>query len=145
MAWAIRHFNSKSKIGNWGEDVAAKYLAEQGCVIVDRNVRPFGRLELDIIGYLPKRKIYLFIEVKTRKRATEDCRPLQAVTLAKRRRMRKAGMMWLFKTKRQTIDPNFRFDVVEVIGEQDAATPPTVKWIQGISMQGTSSRGSEWF
>ncbi len=144
MAWGIRHFNSGSVTGNWGEDIAAHYLSKHGCVIVDRNVRPRGRLELDIIAYLPAKKIYLFVEVKARKYADDDQRPLNAVTLQKRKRMRQAGMAWLFQTRRQTLDPNFRFDVVEVIGERESKTPPEVRWIQGISMQGTAPRGAEW-
>ncbi len=144
MRWSIGHFNSSSATGNWGEDLAADYLRQQGCKILDRNVKPFGRLELDIIAYLPKKKLFLFVEVKTRKTAYDDCRPLQAVTLKKRKNMRKAGFMWLKKTHHQSLDPNFRFDVIEVIGPKEASAPPMINWIQGISMEGTAPRGAWW-
>ena len=51
------------RIGKWGEDAAAEYLAERGLVIVARNARtPYG--EIDIVA--TQNDITIFVEVKTR-------------------------------------------------------------------------------
>ncbi len=51
------------RIGKWGEDAVAAYLAERGYQIVARNARtPYG--EIDIVAR--QADITIFIEVKTR-------------------------------------------------------------------------------
>jgi putative endonuclease len=51
------------KVGKWGEDAVAVYLAERGYEILTRNARtPYG--EIDIVA--KQADIYVFIEVKTR-------------------------------------------------------------------------------
>jgi putative endonuclease len=53
----------KQKVGSWGEQVAAAYLAERGYNLVARNVRtPYG--EIDIVA--EKDGIAVFVEVKAR-------------------------------------------------------------------------------
>lgn len=51
------------RIGKWGEDAVAAYLAERGYEIIARNARtPYG--EIDIIA--KQAEITIFVEVKTR-------------------------------------------------------------------------------
>jgi len=51
------------KIGKWGEDAVATYLAQRGYEIIARNARtPYG--EIDIVA--KQADIMIFIEVKTR-------------------------------------------------------------------------------
>ena len=51
------------KIGQWGENIAADYLRENGYDVIARNVRtPYG--EIDIIA--EKDGFTCFVEVKTR-------------------------------------------------------------------------------
>ncbi len=51
------------RIGKWGEDAVAAYLAGRGYEIVARNARtPYG--EIDIVA--KKDDILIFVEVKTR-------------------------------------------------------------------------------
>ena len=51
------------RIGKWGEDAVAAYLAERGYEIIARNVRtPYG--EIDIVSR--QADITIFVEVKTR-------------------------------------------------------------------------------
>jgi putative endonuclease len=57
-------FNKREnrKIGNFGEDLAAKYLEDRGYKIIGRNVNfPFG--EIDIIANF--KGIIVIVEVKT--------------------------------------------------------------------------------
>ncbi len=142
MAWGIRLFHSGSAMGNWGESVAARYLRKQGCRILGRNVRPIGKLELDIIAQ-DSEGVYLFIEVKTRAKADDWHRPLQAITLKKRRFLRKAAMAWLFQTKRMEARPLYRFDAVEVVGEQ-GCKQPEIHWVQGLNMDAVRPRGWDY-
>lgn len=53
----------KKNIGNWGEELAKKYLVRRGYQIVADNYRT-GRLEIDLIARHNNQLI--FIEVKTR-------------------------------------------------------------------------------
>lgn len=55
--------NHNQKIGIWGEQVAAEYLAQKGFAIIEKNVRtPFG--EIDIIARVED--VTIFVEVKAR-------------------------------------------------------------------------------
>ena len=51
------------KIGKWGEEAVAAYLAERGYEIIARNARtPYG--EIDIVA--KQADLTIFVEVKTR-------------------------------------------------------------------------------
>jgi putative endonuclease len=54
------------KIGNWGEQIALKYLQEQDYQLVSQKYR-FGKGEIDLI--VQKNDLLVFVEVKLRKNA----------------------------------------------------------------------------
>ncbi|HCT76144.1 MAG TPA: YraN family protein [Micromonosporaceae bacterium] len=96
-------------LGQWGEDIAAKYLVEQGMVILDRNWRtPSG--EIDIIAR--DVNAVIFCEVKTR-RGTAFGDGRESVVGAKSRRLRMLATQWLALSgiRPRTV----RFDVVCVL------------------------------
>ena len=66
-----------NKLGNKGEDAAAKYLADKNYAIKARNWR-FGKLEVDIIA--EHNDMIIFVEVKSRS-GTYFEQPFQAVTM----------------------------------------------------------------
>ncbi len=71
------------RIGKWGEDTAAQYLAEQGYEIVTRNARtPYG--EVDIVA--KQGDVTVFIEVKTRT-SNKMGLPEESITPRKREHM----------------------------------------------------------
>ena len=71
------------RIGKWGEDAVAAYLAERGYEILVRNARtPYG--EIDIIA--KQDEITIFIEVKTL-RSSKNFFPEQNVTARKQAHM----------------------------------------------------------
>lgn len=71
------------RIGKWGEDAAAAYLAERGYEVVARNARtPYG--EIDIVAR--QADITIFVEVKTRT-SNKMGLPEDAVTLRKQAHM----------------------------------------------------------
>jgi len=98
-------------LGQSGEDRAAKYLAGQGYIVLERNYRaPYG--EIDLIAM--DNGMVVFVEVKTR---TTDAygAPELAVDRRKQERMVKAALGYLkFKKLHQM---PCRFDVVANSGE----------------------------
>ncbi len=71
------------RIGKWGEDRVAVYLAERGYEIIARNTRtPYG--EIDIIAR--QAEITIFVEVKTLT-SSKNFFPEQNVTTRKRAHM----------------------------------------------------------
>ncbi len=105
---------SKNKeLGDAGEAAAADYLKKQGFRIIARNVR-FKQGELDIVA---ERKAELhFIEVRTRNNAS-FLSPIETITEQKRRRIRKAALLFLADArngfKDRELPPCF-FDVVGI-------------------------------
>ena len=98
------------RIGKWGEDRAALYLAEHDYVLVGRNQRtPFG--EIDLIckkeGYL------IFVEVKTRTGSGYGL-PEEAVTPAKQSHLIAAIQSYLQTTGQS--EAMWQIDVIAVIG-----------------------------
>jgi putative endonuclease len=55
--------NHNQKIGSWGEQIAAEYLAQKGYAILGKNIRtPYG--EIDIIARVED--VIVCVEVKAR-------------------------------------------------------------------------------
>ena len=99
--------NTKS-IGNYGEDVACKYLKKNGYEIIERNyLTNLG--EIDIIavaeGYL------IFAEVKLRKSDAHG-RASSAVNYHKQMKISQVASSYIAKYRK--FDVPVRFDVVEV-------------------------------
>lgn len=94
------------QIGDFGEDIAFRYLQDKGYIIKDRNFSTrFG--EIDIIA--EKDDVLIFVEVKTRKNADYG-RPAEFVDLRKQRRIIQSAYMYL-----NGEDKAVRFDVIEVL------------------------------
>ncbi|MGI5867816.1 MAG: YraN family protein [Kiritimatiellia bacterium] len=116
------------RAGLWGEGVAAATLEAEGYRILGRRVR-VGRDELDLVA-TPGRggpRQLVFVEVKTRAfdafgggRAAVDKR--------KRRALCRAAARYL---RRMPMTP-FRFDLIEVIGEEESAVPPVVRHFENV-------------
>ncbi|ROZ46376.1 YraN family protein [Rhodococcus sp. WS3] len=99
--------------GARGEDVAAEFLVGAGLEIVERNWRcRYG--ELDVIATVDDRIV--FVEVKTRSGVGYGS-PAEAVTFAKRRRIRVLALQWLGDSGRSW--SKVRFDVVAVLIRRD--------------------------
>jgi putative endonuclease len=94
--------------GSAGEDLAVRFLEEQGFLILHRNYR-YGRGEIDIVAQEGKELV--FIEVKMR-RSTQWGEPEEAVTPAKRLQIRKVAEGYFDE---HDIDEHpCRFDVVAI-------------------------------
>ena len=113
------------RLGRWGEDLAAAFLEEKGCRIVDRNWKcRFG--ELDLVaegeGYL------CFVEVKLR-RTQRFGTGAEQVDQRKREKLRITAELYL-QERPAVLQP--RFDVVEVLAPNGLGTKnPKIRHIEG--------------
>lgn len=95
-------------LGQRGENVAAKYLRNQGFKILLRNFRcELG--EIDIIAR--DGKTIVFVEVKTR--TNDDPTPEDQVNSPKRHQITKAARFYL--SRYGVPQPPARFDVVAIV------------------------------
>jgi putative endonuclease len=78
--------------GAFGEEATAKFIADRGDEILDRNWR-IREGEIDLIS-LSKDGIFHFIEVKTRSSLAFG-HPFEAINKDKAHRMQRLAMAWL--------------------------------------------------
>ena len=99
------------ELGKIGEELAAKYLAQNKYKIIQRNFRcKLG--EIDIIAYDLRNKELVFFEVKTRSNFKYG-RPSEAVTKIKKKHIVKAAEYYYnYKSQRNKA---IRFDVIEIV------------------------------
>ncbi|MGY1825145.1 MULTISPECIES: YraN family protein [unclassified Blastococcus] len=98
-----------TELGARGERIAVAYLTDAGLRVLDRNWR-CREGEIDLVAR--EGDALVFCEVKTR-RGTGYGHPVEAVTLAKRRRIRTLAQRWLAVHDHHA--PEVRFDVVGVL------------------------------
>ena len=111
-------------LGDAGEDLVARWYADAGYRVLDRNWR-CREGELDVIA--SRSSVLVFCEVKTR-RSTAFGVPAEAVTVAKQRRLRTLAMRWLDEhpgSRARTL----RFDVASVLAPRDG--PLVIDVIEG--------------
>lgn len=112
------------RLGRAGEELAAEYFADAGCVIVARNWRcASGEIDLVVHDLSGQRHHLVFCEVKSR--ATDRWgSPAEAVTPEKQQRLRRLAQKFL-ATHRACLDDALwvRFDVVEVLWPEGSASP----------------------
>lgn len=103
---------SNSNKGFGGESFAINYIESLGYSIIKQNYKvPVG--EIDIIA--KDGEYIVFIEVKAR-RNNKIGNPLEAVNLAKQKRIRKTAMYFLMMLGKNDIP--MRFDVIGIIGTE---------------------------
>ena len=94
--------------GNYGENLACKYIKDKGYEILSRNFNcSYG--EIDIIA--EKDGYIVFVEVKTRA-ANSLYSPAEAVTASKQRKIITTAQHYLLQSQSK-LQP--RFDVFEVV------------------------------
>lgn len=98
----------KVPLGQWGEEVALKYLKRKKYKVVNKGLRLL-RGEIDVIAY--DKKILVFIEVKTRS-SQKFGFPEESVTLSKQKQIKKLAQGYL--TSHNIEDVECRFDVLSI-------------------------------
>lgn len=122
--WLTDLFKAKPRrdvLGDRGENVAARYLRNQGYKILERNFRcAVG--ELDIIAR--DKDTLVFVEVKTR--AYDDPMPEEQVNTVKQHQITKAARFYLSRFGNP--QPPARFDVVAIVWP--TGQPPIIRHTQ---------------
>ena len=104
----------KKLLGRQGERLAEEYLKKQGYKLLKRNYKtPYG--EADLVFALGGEVV--FVEVKTRTRA-DFATAKQAVNAEKQAKYRKIALHY-----GKGVEPNARFDVVEVYPDEIVHIP----------------------
>jgi putative endonuclease len=115
----------KDALGRRGEQLAAEYLQQAGMRILDRNWRCAAG-ELDIVAV--ERQTLVVCEVKTRSGPGFGS-PLEAVSQAKRRRLRRLAMTW--REAHGVLFDEVRVDVVGLLADRSGAV--TLEHIRGVA------------
>jgi putative endonuclease len=111
-------------LGERGETIAARHLARQGMVLLDRNWRCEAG-EIDLV--LRDGPVLVICEVKTRT-STDYGTPLEAVTPAKVERLRRLASRWL--RVHDCHPDDIRLDMVGVLAPPGG--PVEVEHVEGI-------------
>lgn len=100
-------------LGAFGEDLAAKYLEDNGYKVLERN---FGSRtgEIDIIAL--DGDTVVFIEVKTRT-GERFGMPSEAVSFLKQKKLVKTALYYM--QTRRLLDYMSRFDVIEIVVDEE--------------------------
>ena len=108
-------------VGNTGEEIACKYLADKGYTIVKRNFKGLHG-EIDIIAENGEYLIFAEVKARTLTRATSFYgRPAAAVTKEKQRHIIAAAAEYLRKNPLPPESPLLmRFDVIEIFLQQSS-------------------------
>jgi putative endonuclease len=110
--------------GGYGEASAARYLVEQGMVVLDRNWRCVAG-EIDLV--LRDGSVLVFCEVKTRANAAFGT-PLESVSAAKVARLRRLAARWM--NEHGVYADEVRIDLVGV--RLDVSGPGRIDHVQGV-------------
>jgi len=110
--------DSRKHLGNFGEELAVKFLQSNGFKIESRNVRTrFG--EIDIVGW--DEETLVFVEVKTI-RTKNFVSPVEKYTKKQRQRLRRMAEYYLTKNTKSYSAVRFDFVGVTMSGKQQEIT-----------------------
>lgn len=96
------------RLGDWGEEVAARHLEQNGWSIIDRNYR-YGRNEIDLVA--SRGEVVSFVEVKTRLGVGHGD-PLESIGARKRGSIERVAERWVDAHGREGVA--YRFDAVSI-------------------------------
>jgi putative endonuclease len=114
---------ARNELGRHGEDAAVSHLRASGMVVLERNWRcRIG--EIDVVAL--DGDCLVVCEVKTR-RSTRAGSPVEAVTVAKLRRLRRLTGVWLAHQ-----DRHFRRIRIDVIGVRLAGGQLVVEHLKAV-------------
>jgi len=121
----------RKNLGDWGEDLAIRFLQKRGYTIVEQNFSSrYG--EIDIIAMHPKETDTICcIEVKTRI-STQFGEPEQAITSNKIKRLHDTACSYFFQNRIE--DKIFRLDVISIFVNKTSRRAK-IRHIKAISYQ----------
>ncbi len=117
--------NSKSDVGNLGEEIACRYLSDKNYEIIDRNYRrPWG--ELDVIAR-DSSGVLVFVEVKTMRanvyrETISGINPEDNLTSSKLRKLQRTAALYVGYNKDLVDDElGWRIDLVAITIPRDVS------------------------
>lgn len=109
-------------LGQRGENAAARLLASNGMIVLERNCR--SRLgEIDLIAV--ENRTIVFVEVKTRKTGSKGD-PLEAIDRTKQYKITRLALNWL--KLHNLLEKRFRFDAVSVVWPDPNRLPSVIHY-----------------
>ena len=116
---------TKDAVGQYGEQLAAEHLSQQGFAILARNWR-CEQGEIDIVAR--EGRALVVCEVKTR-RGLGYGSPLESVTYRKLSTLRRLVGRWL--QEHELHPPEIRIDVIAVLVPPGGGKPP-IEHLRGV-------------
>ncbi|QNS03856.1 YraN family protein [Streptomyces xanthii] len=122
--------NARGAMGKYGEDLAARRLAEAGMTVLARNWRAGRTGEIDIVAR--DGDAIVVCEVKTRRGAGASAfeHPMAAITQIKARRLRSLAERWIHEHGGAP-SGGVRIDVIGVLLPERGA--PRLEHVRGVS------------
>lgn len=106
--------SNKRKTGNYGEELACRFLKNLGYEIIEQNYH-FGHGEIDII--VKDKETLVFVEVKYRKNL-EFGPPELSIPISKQKQIRKTAEAYLYE--KEIKDQTCRIDVIAILHLKDS-------------------------
>ena len=108
--WRYGAIDPDASVGKRGEQASARYLRKKGLVVVAESEADRAG-EIDVIAIDRKRRLIIFVEVKTHS-TTKPGNPADRVDENKQHRITRAAMRYLKRKK--LLGTSCRFDVIAV-------------------------------
>ncbi|WP_145422117.1 YraN family protein [Planctomycetes bacterium K23_9] len=121
--WRYGAINLEAPVGKRGEQAAARLLRRKGLTVVAESESDRGG-EIDLIAIDDRKKVIIFVEVKTLA-TTKPGHPADRVDENKQRRVTRAALRYLKRKKLLGIAA--RFDVVAVWWPKDHEQPEKIQ------------------
>lgn len=121
--WRYGRIDLDAKVGKKGEQAAARLLRQKGLTVVAESESDRGG-EIDLIAIDRRKKIIIFVEVKTHS-TTKPGHPAERVDDAKQGRISRAAMRYLKRKK--LLGTPVRFDVIAVWWHTDGPEPNKIE------------------
>jgi putative endonuclease len=112
----------RQSLGRWGEDLAARYLSDRGCSILERNRRtPYGEIDLVALSLDGKgEKTIVFVEVKTRSSASFGL-PEVSVDFRKQEHLVNSALHYM--QEHPELDCGWQIDVISIQKVKEGKPP----------------------
>jgi putative endonuclease len=119
--------DTRRKLGQWGEELAVRYLEAQGCTIVTRNWRCTAG-EVDLV--VQDGAWLAFVEVRTR-RGRAYGTPEESITATKLARMAAVAESYVYEHE---WGGDWRLDVVAIEARAGQGQAPAIEWYKSVSL-----------
>jgi len=114
----------KLALGKKGENLAEKFLSQQGLKILSRNYKT-SQGELDIIAQ--SRQEIIFVEVKTRS-SQKFGSPMEAVNRRKQEKLKQVAQTYLTAHRLENYPTRFDVVAIEVFSQGETK----IEWLKGV-------------